>query len=440
MRAHDSQAEPSYKMCQAGCATGMNITEAPGTFDGAAIHWIAPCSLCGATFGVQPGSATGGVTYSFLNNGTSNATDEQLGVGSGVSQQQWPNQGTYAVQDSGYGTTGYNTWTLTVGAAATPGPVVANPDPVNIIGTGAQQTVTFTEANYSGSFVIKQSPNSAVATLGNISGNTVTVTSTGYGQTNFYVAGGNPTYTNVVVNVSPSPGPVVPNPTSLTFQGVQQSKTITVSEANYSGPFSASVLDTSKATVSVSGNTVNVLSIAPGSTSVAITGAAGHSVNVPISVPTPGVVDIFPNDTLYYPKSGNKIPPCTWDQPYDPTQANQIDPDAAFVPDVANGFNGNGCEIINATGKPVDQMLHWSVHVHETGFYGAFNYKVGSGCGTSLSGIEISSATGPDAMVKMHGTGTVSGPPVTCLVTITGWKDNALSNVQVTVKVGTSPP
>jgi hypothetical protein len=243
----------------------------------------------------------------------------------------------------------------------------------------------------------------------------------------------------VNITVSAAPGPVVPNPTSLTFQGVQQSKTISVSETNYSGAFRATVLDTSVATASVSGNTVTVVSAGPGSTSVAISGASGHSVNVPISVPTPGAVDIFPNDNLYFPSAGNQIKPCTFDQPYDPTQANQIDPDASFVPDVANGFDNNGCEIINATSAAVNQMQHWSVHVHETGFYGTFKYKVGSGCGTDLTFVKVSSATGPDAMVLLHGNGNMTGPPVTCLVTIVGWKDNALSNVQVTVKVGAPP-
>jgi hypothetical protein len=50
----------------------------------------------------------------------------------------------------------------------------------------------------------------------------------------------------------------------------------------------------------------------------------------------------------------------------------------------------------------------------------------------------ISSATGPDAMVKLHGTVDVTSK-VSCLVTITGWKDNSLSNVVVTVEIGTAP-
>jgi hypothetical protein len=317
----------------------------------------------------------------------------------------------------------------------TPGPVVANPNPVNFTGTGQSQTVGLSETNYSGAYSLKTSPNTSVASA-SIAGNAITVTANGYGQTSFYVAGGASLYTNVVVNVV-APGPVTANPASLSFDGVGQQKSTAVSETNYSGAYTITgAPDSTIATASIVGNTVTVTSVGPGSTSVTVSGAAGHSVTVPINVPKPGVVDIFPNDTLSYPSSGNKLTGCTYNQPLDPTQANVADPDSGFVAGTALSFDANGCELVN--GSPVDQLTHYSVHVHETGFYGTFQYKVSSGCGAALSGVEISSATGPDALVRMHGTVSVAGT-VSCIVTITGWKGNGLSNVQVTVKIGTPP-
>jgi sugar lactone lactonase YvrE len=83
-------------------------------------------------------------------------------------------------------------------------------------------------------------------------------------------------------------GPVVATPSSLSFANVGSaySGTVALSESGYSGPFSASVVDTSIASVTQSGSTLTVTPVAPGSTSLYVIGGGGNSVYVPIAVST----------------------------------------------------------------------------------------------------------------------------------------------------------
>jgi hypothetical protein len=89
---------------------------------------------------------------------------------------------------------------------------------------------------------------------------------------------------------SPTPSPIFGllsvTPTSFAFTAAGQTQTLVVSEDGYAGAFSATVADTSIATVAGGGNGVFVVTATanPGSSHVTISDEHGQTVNVPFTV------------------------------------------------------------------------------------------------------------------------------------------------------------
>ena len=130
---------------------------------------------------------------------------------------------------------------------------------------------------------------------------------------------------------------------------------------------------------------IQVTTVGVGSPTITITGAGGRTASLVVTVPSVGAVDIFPNDELDYPKAQNKLPNCRKNQPWDPNDVdhNLVDPDAMFVQSNQLSFDANGCELMN--GNPVNMVQDYSIHIHETGFYGLFTATTDGNCGTALS-------------------------------------------------------
>src|ERR1700730_9315760 len=94
---------------------------------------------------------------------------------------------------------------------------------------------------------------------------------------------------------TPTPGPapvVVPAPTSLAFTGLgaPSAGSVSVTEAGYAGAFSETDSCAGIATVATASPTFTVTPVAVGTCSIKISDTAQHSVAVPVTVTTSGLV------------------------------------------------------------------------------------------------------------------------------------------------------
>ena len=163
-----------------------------------------------------------------------------------------------------------------------PGALEVSTSSLNFSVDGGSQTFTASETNYLGP-ISAVSGNTGVATVTPASGNgpgpvTFTVTPTGAGGTSTTITvtdkhGGTQT---VSVTIE-QPGSIIVNPTTLTFLVGSGTQTFTASEANYSGPLSATSNNPNVATVAGSGNgpgpvTFTVTPGQAGTTSITVNG------------------------------------------------------------------------------------------------------------------------------------------------------------------------
>jgi hypothetical protein len=130
------------------------------------------------------------------------------------------------------------------------------------LGSGAE-TFTYTGQSISGSI-------SLTATAKNAGGTTVASASTS------------------VAFAAPPIGSISANPTSLAFlnTGSAYAQTVTVSQSNYSGAFTATTSGgtTGAVTTNVSGSVVTVTPQEAGTTSVVIAGGSGNTITIPVTV------------------------------------------------------------------------------------------------------------------------------------------------------------
>lgn len=165
-----------------------------------------------------------------------------------------------------------------------PPPLVANPTSVafSTVGSGFQ-FVTVSQAGYFGDYSMTNSnPSVASATQ---SGVLTVVRPLAVGTTVLRVTGGFGQYIDVPVTVSTS-GNVVVAPSSLAFgnTGTAYNQTVALSQAGYSGAFSAFVFDPTVVSASVSGGTLTVTSLNSGSTVVRVTGGNSQFADVSVGV------------------------------------------------------------------------------------------------------------------------------------------------------------
>jgi hypothetical protein len=183
---------------------------------------------------------------------------------------------------------------------AVSGPFQVNPQSLSFDSpTAGQKPITVNEPDYSGPFSA-MSNNTTVATVSG-SGNgpgpvTFMVMPHGAGNTNIVVSDNLGHTTNVSVSVA---GVLSANPTSLTFNVGAPAQNVGVSEANYTGAISGKSNDTSIATVTGSGNgpgpvQFSVTPVGSGATSVTFSDVHGNTVNVSVTVQTPGALQVLP--------------------------------------------------------------------------------------------------------------------------------------------------
>ncbi len=104
---------------------------------------------------------------------------------------------------------------------------------------------------------------------------------------------------------TPVPGTLSVSPTNLSFNVGSAPQTFTASEANYSGPISATSGNTAIATVSpASGNgpgpiTFTVTPVAPGSTTITVSDNHGNTQSVSVSVAAPGSIAVNPSSLTF---------------------------------------------------------------------------------------------------------------------------------------------
>lgn len=184
------------------------------------------------------------------------------------------------------------TFPVTVNATPppTPGPILFSPNPVALAGpTSTPVAVAILETNYTGSFSASPSPGGVVST--SITGNTLTVSPLAAGSTNITVVNGSTQSAVLPVTVAtspPTPGPILPVPSSLTYSGATAPpQVIALSETNYSGAFTASPAPGGVVTTSVTGNNVTVSPVGGGTTTIHIANSSTQTVNVPVTVITP---------------------------------------------------------------------------------------------------------------------------------------------------------
>jgi hypothetical protein len=91
---------------------------------------------------------------------------------------------------------------------------------------------------------------------------------------------------------TPAPAPVVPNPTSLALTGLGASfaGSVSVTESGYGGAFSENDSCAGIATVATASPTFTVTPVAAGNCSITILDSVQHSVAVPVTVTTSGLV------------------------------------------------------------------------------------------------------------------------------------------------------
>jgi hypothetical protein len=411
--------------------------------------WATDCAGdCGLGVTLWNNPSPVGVSDAFTKSGTANQYASDQVYNQNITAGQTAHEQVQACWNGGC--TGTNYWEIYSGTQ-TPGQVTYSPDPLGFTTLNTATTVTFSETNYPAqSFTMVSGPNTSIATVTQSNATQFLVTSKAFGSTSFQVQGDSsqPPATVTVTVAAPTPGPI--NVTLSDWQPAYVGSTsplVTVSEANYSGTFTATSANTGLVSVTnvSANNTFKMTKEGPAATSVVVTGAPGQQKTITVeSVAVPGLVDVFPNDEIDYPAPGNHLGGCAANQPRDPNQVNPagwMDPDAAFVPLNQLGFDSHGCETVTANmmTNPVNQINDYSVHIHETNYVGKFSYTTDGNCGNSLNIVGISSVFGPDALLTMHGTSS-AGAMVSCVVKVLGYRgNNNVNTVNVVVKLGGSP-
>jgi streptogramin lyase len=94
----------------------------------------------------------------------------------------------------------------------------------------------------------------------------------------------------------PPAGAVIANPSALAFSstGSTFNQSATITQSGYGGPFSLSNINGTVATASIAGTTITVTPVAPGTTTLRVTGGSGQFVDVPITVSTSGALVVSP--------------------------------------------------------------------------------------------------------------------------------------------------
>jgi hypothetical protein len=417
------------------------------------LSWSTDCNgNCGAGTGSWQNPGGVGIHDAFFPALNSQTTTDTVTQVSGLTQGKTYNE-KIAISWAGGNGSEVNSWEFYAGTPppATPAPITVTPGSISFTTIGQIGTVNINEPGFTGSFTLQSSPNPSVAIVTAIGTAGATLKSTGVGSTSFSVVGAPGSLSQPVPITVTTPGPIFVSRGSQGFQGVGQTlpiNPIMISEANYPGTFNVRVDDPTVVTPNLAGRNLTLTSVGPGNTTVYVGNQWGTTpAKITVTVKMPDVVRLYPNDELDFPIAGNELGNCQPNQPHDPfgsTSTGTSDPDGISVPDSVLNIDNNGCETLTTSlgvTRKVDQFGDPVVHIHETGFYGVFTISVtGGDCGDALSNMSLSSPTGPDAMVKMHGTtNPTTSLPASCTVQVQGWKQNPLSNVRVMVKMGASP-
>lgn len=177
------------------------------------------------------------------------------------------------------------------------GTIVPNPTFLNFpLPNSPNQTITVTESGYSGSF-IASTDNPAIAQVISVVGNVITVKPIAAGSANITISDTPGTVVLVPVNVASTFGPLVANPTTLTFPGISAAQTLTISEGNYNGTFTAVSSNTGIATVVINGSVATVTPVQLGSCNITISDNHGGSKLVPVQVA--GQITVNPNSLVF---------------------------------------------------------------------------------------------------------------------------------------------
>jgi hypothetical protein len=195
-------------------------------------------------------------------------------------------------------------------SVALPGGVVLSPASLSFTATGSAnaKTVTATQANYTGAFSEKDTcaKIATVAAASNADGKaTYSVTPVGAGSCVAAVTGGGNLSNTLPISVV-LPGVVVVSPTSLEFTatGSVNSKTATVTQANFNGRFVESDTCAKIANLVATSNaggkaSYTVTPLGAGSCSATFAGGDKASNDLPISVTLPGGVVVVPNSLSF---------------------------------------------------------------------------------------------------------------------------------------------
>lgn len=164
-----------------------------------------------------------------------------------------------------------------------PGPVLLGTTSMTFTTSFAYQTTTVAQTNGGGFTVASSNP--SVATAG-VSGGFVTVVAgTASGGATITVTGAGGQKATIAVAVDLPGSPAFSQPT-MSFNGLGETMTSTVTQTGYGGPFTVASANTSVATVAVSGSTVTVTSTGVGTTTVAVTGGNHRSATISVTVTT----------------------------------------------------------------------------------------------------------------------------------------------------------
>ena len=191
-----------------------------------------------------------------------------------------------------------------------PGKVILKPSSLSFgaLGKAYAKVVKVTQSFYTGAFT-ESDDCSGIATFAMLSGGKgfayLTVTPVGAGSCSATVTGGSSESAKLPVSVA-LPGGVTLSPASLTFTatGNAHAKSVTVSQANFTGTFTERDDCGAVATVapqSVTGpqSVWTVTPIANGSCHATFTGGASHRAVLPVSVAVPPPVPSAPNLTFH---------------------------------------------------------------------------------------------------------------------------------------------
>jgi hypothetical protein len=203
------------------------------------------------------------------------------------------------------GTFGIHAAYMQAGAQSIPTPtpqvIVAAPTSVTFANpTAANQTVTVTEAGFSGNFTATSgSPSTASDTISNASGTgTITIVPHAGGSTNITVSDGTQTLL-VPVTVTPV-APIVLSPTSLTFaSSTAANQSVAVSESGFGGTFTATSSNTVVASVSaVTGGSMTINPNSAGSAIITVLDGTGKSATLPVTIAATGSATITSSATF----------------------------------------------------------------------------------------------------------------------------------------------